>query len=219
VFDNVREDLRHYSRFCYGGRPIWRVLPRLLYGHPASAAVIWHRLGSAAWQTRVPVVKQLLQVSYLIGLVFVRMYSGVQIPPETKIGPGLIILHFGGVIITRECEIGENCVLYHNVNIVTMKNRQGARIGANFYAGVGTTIIGDIVIEDDVTVGAGSVVTKSIPADVIVAGSPARILRARHDYENNAENKTARRQPPRWMECPGQKTHQQSAREAQRDAT
>ena len=110
-----------------------------------------------------------------------------------------------------ECEIGENCVLYHNVSLVTMKNRQGARIGANFYAGVGTTIIGGLVIEDNVTVGAGSVVTRSIPADVVVAGAPARILRSRHSYENNAENNTERRQPPRWMEPPERTAPHQAA--------
>lgn len=202
MLDNVRADLMHYSRFCYGGRPVWRVLPRILYAHPASAAVVWHRLGHWAWNLRVPVIKQLVQVIYLLGVPVIRMYSGVQIQPSTRIGPGLAIMHFGGVVITRECEIGPNCLLYHNVSLVTMKNNRGPTIGGNFYAGVGTTVIGDLVIEDDVTVGAGSVVTRSIPANAVVAGVPAKILRYRGENENNAENRTARRTPARWMDPP-----------------
>lgn len=180
---------------------LW-TLPYILYTHPASAAVMWYRFGSAAWRFGIPVIKQVWQLTYLLGVPLVRMYSGVQIQPQTIIEPGLAIMHFGGVVITRDCRIGPNCLLYHNVNMVTMKRGQGPRIGANFYAGVGTTIIGDVIIEDDVTCGAGSVVTRSIPRDAIVAGVPARILRFRQEGENNAENKTARWRPPEWMEWP-----------------
>lgn len=202
MWKNVRADMRHYSRFCYGGKPTWKVLLRVLYAHPASAAVIWHRVGHFAWTLRVPVIRQLLQVIYLLGVPLVRMYSGVQIQPSTKIGPGLAVMHFGGVVLTRECEIGENCLLFHNVSLVTMKNNRGPTIGANFYAGVGTTVIGDLIIEDNVTCGAGSVVTRSIPRDAVVAGVPAAILRFRNEQENNAENRTAPRRPARWMEAP-----------------
>ncbi len=202
MFDRVLADLRHYSRFCCGAKPLWRALPRILYAHPASAAVLWYRFGSMAWRVRVPVVRQVLQFVYLLVMPWVRMYSGVQILPRTRIGPGLVILHFGGVVITEDCEIGENCLLYHNVSIVTMKNRVGPRIGANFYAGTGATIIGTITIEDDVTAGAGCVITRSVPKDAIVAGVPARVLRFRLPGENNTENRTAPRRPAEWMVPP-----------------
>jgi maltose O-acetyltransferase len=40
-----------------------------------------------------------------------------------------------------------------------------------------------ITIGDDVTVGAGSVVTKDVPARVVVAGNPARLIRRLSDKE------------------------------------
>jgi len=202
MFPRLRADFRHYSRFCYGGRPVWLIWPYILYAHPAAAAVIWYRFGSMAWRLAVPVVRQLLQVVYAVGMPFVRMYSGVQIQPQTRIEPGLAILHFGGVVITRECEIGKECLLYHNVSVVTMKSQRGPRIGANFYAGVGTTIIGDVTIEDDVTCGAGSVVTRCVPKDAVIAGVPARILRFREPKEYNAHNITLKGRPPVWMTVP-----------------
>ena len=53
--------------------------------------------------------------------------------------------------------------------------KKGATIGS------GTTILGNITIGENAIVGAGSVVTRTVPPDVIVAGNPARIIRSLHD--------------------------------------
>jgi acetyltransferase-like isoleucine patch superfamily enzyme len=50
--------------------------------------------------------------------------------------------------------------------------KKGASIGS------GVTILSNVVVGEDAIVGAGSVVTKSVPAHAIVAGNPARPLRA-----------------------------------------
>ncbi len=49
--------------------------------------------------------------------------------------------------------------------------KKGASIGS------GSTILSKITIGENAIVGAGSVVTKDVPAGVIVAGNPARVLR------------------------------------------
>jgi acetyltransferase-like isoleucine patch superfamily enzyme len=51
--------------------------------------------------------------------------------------------------------------------------RRGAAIGSN------STILGNVTIGENALIGAGSVVTKDVPANAIVAGNPARILRIR----------------------------------------
>jgi acetyltransferase-like isoleucine patch superfamily enzyme len=50
--------------------------------------------------------------------------------------------------------------------------KKGASIGS------GATILSKITVGERAIVGAGSVVTRSVPADTIVAGNPARVLRA-----------------------------------------
>ena len=50
--------------------------------------------------------------------------------------------------------------------------KQGASIGS------GATILANVTIGENAIVGAGSVVTKSVPANSIVAGNPARVLRS-----------------------------------------
>jgi acetyltransferase-like isoleucine patch superfamily enzyme len=49
--------------------------------------------------------------------------------------------------------------------------KKGASIGS------GSTILANVVIGENAIVGAGSVVTKNVPANTIVAGNPAKILR------------------------------------------
>jgi acetyltransferase-like isoleucine patch superfamily enzyme len=49
--------------------------------------------------------------------------------------------------------------------------RQGASIGS------GATILSDVVIGENAVIGAGSVVTRDVPPDSVVAGNPARLLR------------------------------------------
>lgn len=49
--------------------------------------------------------------------------------------------------------------------------KKGASIGS------GATILANVVIGENAIIGAGSVVTKDVPADTIVAGNPARVLR------------------------------------------
>ena len=56
--------------------------------------------------------------------------------------------------------------------------KRGASIGS------GATILSDITIGENAIIGAGSVVTKDVPANAVVAGNPARVLR----YLNSKEN-------------------------------
>jgi acetyltransferase-like isoleucine patch superfamily enzyme len=49
--------------------------------------------------------------------------------------------------------------------------RKGASIGS------GTTVLSNVVIGENAIVGAGSVVTKDVPANAIVVGNPAKLLR------------------------------------------
>ena len=58
--------------------------------------------------------------------------------------------------------------------------KRGASIGS------GATILSNVTIGEHAIVGAGSVVTRSVPAGAIVAGNPARILRSIHDQEELA---------------------------------
>jgi acetyltransferase-like isoleucine patch superfamily enzyme len=59
-------------------------------------------------------------------------------------------------------------------------------IGSDVFIGVNAIIMPGVTIGDEVIVAAGSVVTKSVPANSVVAGAPARIIGTYNDYRARA---------------------------------
>ncbi|MFZ1985150.1 MAG: DapH/DapD/GlmU-related protein [Desulfatitalea sp.] len=104
---------------------------------------------------------------------------GISIPYNMVIGPGFYIGHFGGIVVNSQCRIGANCNINHGVTIGATyggKHPGVPVIGNGVYIGPGAMIIGGITIGDNVAIGAGSIVTKSLVDNAVAAGNPARVL-------------------------------------------
>ncbi len=85
-------------------------------------------------------------------------------------------------------EIGDGSLIGHNTTIATLNHdfnpakRQNltpspVKIGKNVWIGSDCTILPGVEIGDGVIIGAGSVVTKSIPTNTIAVGNPARVIK------------------------------------------
>lgn len=104
--------------------------------------------------------------------------SGIYIAPNT-IGPGLLLPHPGFVRVDSLATIGSNCTILPMV-LLGKKNPgvQGKiEIGDNCYISTGVTILGPVKIGNNVTIGAGAVVTKDIPDNAVVGGVPAKVIK------------------------------------------
>lgn len=105
--------------------------------------------------------------------------SGARIYAESKIGGGLLLHQSSGVVIAPGAELGENCTLFSGACVVYKANNQGfasPKIGNNVKMTVGCKVIGNVMIGNNVTVGANAVVTKNIPDNAVVVGIPAQII-------------------------------------------
>ena len=101
---------------------------------------------------------------------------GFTIPTDC-IGAGLQLVHYGSIVISEQCRIGENCRIHSGVNIgATSGEALAPRIGNNVYIGPGAKLIGNIQIGDNVVIGANAVVTHDVPDNVTVGGIPAKII-------------------------------------------
>jgi serine O-acetyltransferase len=105
---------------------------------------------------------------------FIEIITGISIPAQAKIGKGLQIHHFGGIIVHSDAVIGEYCTVYHGVTLGDRGGWGGApRVGNRVLIGAGAKLIGEIVIGDDCIIGANAVVHTSVPAGHIAVGVPA----------------------------------------------
>ena len=104
-----------------------------------------------------------------------KRHTGIQIPPNTKIGYGLYIGHGCGTILNPTTVIGDNCNL-SQFSTIGSNHGQAATIGDNVYIGPSVCIVENVHIGNNVSIGAGAVVTKDIPDNATVAGVPAKVL-------------------------------------------
>lgn len=107
----------------------------------------------------------------------------VTIGPNVKIGARTRIVDFAH--ITGETIIGEDVFISTHVcsandnSFATGKNivLKGQIIGNRVHVGLGAMLLPGISIGDDSVIGAGTIVTKNIPAGKVALGQPARIIR------------------------------------------
>lgn len=90
---------------------------------------------------------------------------------------GTKFAHPIGIVIAKDVKIGKNCVIFQNVTIGAGTDGKVPKIGNNVIFYANAIAFGDITIGDNVIIGAGCVVTKSIPENSVVVGNPARIIR------------------------------------------
>lgn len=95
--------------------------------------------------------------------------EGVHIEDEVFIGHGV---NFTNDLYPRATKLGGQLQTADDWRVVATRVRRGASIGS------GATILAGLEIGERAIVGAGAVVTKSVPAGAIVAGNPARVLRS-----------------------------------------
>jgi acetyltransferase-like isoleucine patch superfamily enzyme len=94
--------------------------------------------------------------------------EGVTIEDEVFIGHGVT---FVNDMYPRAATAAGEIQTESDWKVQATLIKKGASIGS------GATILADVTVGENAMVGAGSVVTKSVPANAIVAGNPARVLR------------------------------------------
>jgi acetyltransferase-like isoleucine patch superfamily enzyme len=112
-----------------------------------------------------------------------------------KIGNGVFIGYQNLLSVANYVEIGDGTMFAHAVSVfdnishplsparrarhepITMEETAPVIIGRNVWIGAGARILKGACIGDNSVVAAGSIVTRSVPPNTVVAGNPARVIR------------------------------------------
>ena len=141
----------------------------------------------------------------LLKEMFAEIGEGCYIEPPFHANWGGAHVHFGKyiyanfnltMVVDTHIYVGDYTMFGPNVTVATAGHpilpelREKAyqynipvHIGRNCWLGAGVLIMPGITIGDNVVIGAGSVVTKDIPSNVVAVGNPFRILREVNEHD------------------------------------
>ena len=161
----IKYDYRRYRSYVHGNSIISFV--KVMIHERGFKFLLWFRLTA--------VKSPLKPFFWLIYRYYFSKY-GIQVSTATQIGGGFYIGHGMGVVIHPSAKIGRNVNISQFCTIGSNKGK-AAVIGDGVYIGPSCCVVEDVCIGKNAIIGAGSVVTKDIPANSVAVGSPARVIK------------------------------------------
>lgn len=117
--------------------------------------------------------------------LFVDYGENIHIGARTFVNYNLTALDVAPITIGEDCQIGPNVQLLTPTHPIDPQPRRDKLEAAepivledNVWLGGGVIVCPGVTIGKDSVIGAGSVVTKDIPAGVVAVGNPARVIRS-----------------------------------------
>lgn len=116
--------------------------------------------------------------------MYVDYGTRISIGARTFINVGFTSADVAPIVIGEDCQIGPHVQLLTPTHPLAPQPRKDKvesaspiTLGDNVWLGGGVIICPGVSIGDNSVIGAGSVVTRDIPANVVAVGNPARVLR------------------------------------------
>ncbi len=171
-FQTIRNDIRS----VFERDPAARSTLEILLAYPGVHAVWAHRIEHWLWEHHLKTLARWF--SHIT-----RFFTGIEIHPGAKIGPGFFIDHGMGVVIGETAEIGANVTLYHGVTLGGVSLEKGKRhptLEDGVVVGAGAKVLGNITVGANSRIGANAVLVKSVPPDSVVVGVPGQVVVRSH---------------------------------------
>lgn len=132
-------------------------------------SIFFYRIARWLYLRKIPFLPKIFT------LIIFLIYNS-KIPYKAKIDKGTFLVYGGiGCLINEDTIIGKDCSIGVGAKIVGKgPYKNGPKIGNNVFIGPGAVIQGPVIIEDNVIIAPNAVVTKSVYANSIVAGVPAK---------------------------------------------
>lgn len=114
--------------------------------------------------------------------------TGIDFLGNSNIGTGLLIGHWGRIVINGNATFGSEIMLTHNVTIgrdIRGKRAGSPHVGNRVCIRTNSTVVGNITIGDDVLIAPNTFVNFDVPSHSIVIGNPAKIIHRENATEGH----------------------------------
>ena len=160
----------------------------IILAYPGVKAVFFHFVAHKLWKLKIYLIARIISQ-------FSRFLTGIEIHPAAKIGKNLFIDHGMGVVIGETSEISNNVTIYHGVTLGGISPAENSMeqvnvkrhptIKDNCIIGSGAQILGPVVLEKNVRIGANTVILKNVPENGTMVGNPARNINKNQKIDKN----------------------------------
>ncbi|MDN4473392.1 serine O-acetyltransferase EpsC [Demequina zhanjiangensis] len=134
-------------------------------------AVWYHRIAHRWWLRGHRSAARLLSQ-------FARRWTGIEIHPGAQLGRRVFIDHGMGVVIGETAVVGDDVLMFNNINLGGTSMSHGKRhptVGDRVVIGAGARILGPVYVGSDSRIGANAVVVKDVPNGATAVGIPAKV--------------------------------------------
>jgi serine O-acetyltransferase len=159
-FAHIRADFAAHGRH-WGSQGFWVMLV--------------YRYGRWRYTVRPGWLRKPFSLLYHLAFKGVQILTGIELPCEAEVGPGFVIDHFGGIVISGYARFGARCRIRSGVvvGLARVEDMAAPVIGDDVDIGAGAKLLGAIRIGHRVHIGANAVVLCDVPDDHIAVGVPA----------------------------------------------
>lgn len=191
VASGVASRIAFLDDFCSGPDQLMHVLgwpvigpldkaldPTFMVRFPAAAVGIGHSMPRLDW------IEKLQHAGYALPVL---IHPSAWLSPSAHVGLASVVFAHAavqaqatigmGVILNTGCSVDHDVILADGVHICPgSRIAGGAQVGVRSWLGIGSSVIQQVRIGADVTVGAGAAVIRDLPDGVTAVGVPARVL-------------------------------------------
>lgn len=176
ALEMIAADRRFNETFRFGGNK----MPTSFKRQPEWRFIVCYRKYQAN-------IGNLAGIYYRHKLAVIERKTGIHVEGNPNFGKGLIIGHYGRIIINGSTQFGEQIYITHGVTIgrnATGKKKGVPVIGNRVRIGANAVIVGNVHIGDDVMIAPNAFVNIDVPSHSVVVGNPCIV----HHKENATES-------------------------------
>ncbi len=156
------EFFKTYKNYDPAAKSYWEIV----FLYPGPKAIFFHSIAHFLYQNQLYFLARFISE-------LSRWLTGIEIHPGAKLGARLVIDHGMATVIGETAEIGDDCIIFHEVTLGGVRFdpvKRHPTVGNRVTIGTGAKILGPVIIGDGAKIGANAFVMKDVPPNSIIVG-------------------------------------------------
>jgi serine O-acetyltransferase len=181
LFSEIKEDFVN----VYQNDPAIHSKLELFFNYPGVWAIAWYRVAHRLYRNNFK-----RSARFIMGVN--QFLTNIDIHPAARIGRRVFIDHGMGVVIGETTIVEDDVLIYQGVTLGGVSLTPGKRhptIRRGSVIGAGAKVLGNIVVGENVKIGANSVVVREVPDCSTAVGIPAHVIEKGRDKDPFSHNK------------------------------